>query len=294
MPFLTPGTAPTAKRCRRLNIPDSVEWLELVNGALVVMINEWNWEQIDGITPTEAAQAAQDMFLAYQTSDEDCSEFPVRIIGQIFPYASSTVPAGCLPCEGGTYNQVDYPDLYMSLDAAYILSMTQFQTPDMRGRATIGAGTGSGLTARAVGATGGAETHTLNVGQMPNHNHSLGAHTHTVTDPGHIHTLTDPGHTHALTDPGHTHTIPGRSSTADGTGVPRLANSAVSTTTNPTSAATTGISANSAATGASVDSHTTGISLANATPTIGGTGFDIAHNNMQPFIALKYAIVAEL
>jgi hypothetical protein len=55
-----------------LLIPNDIGWLEVVNGALVSLINERNWEQLDGITPAEAAEAALKMFLDYQASDCEC------------------------------------------------------------------------------------------------------------------------------------------------------------------------------------------------------------------------------
>ena len=42
----------------------------------------------------------------------------------------------------------------------------------MRGRISVAAGTGVGLTNRVLGVTGGAETHTLSIDEMPSHNHS--------------------------------------------------------------------------------------------------------------------------
>lgn len=58
------------------------------------------------------------------------------------------------------------------------------------GRALIGAGSGGGLTARAVGEFGGAETHPLTVAELAAHFHSAG-----ISDPSHNHTYLYPGNT---------------------------------------------------------------------------------------------------
>src|SRR5690606_23306223 len=49
--------------------------------------------------------------------------------------------------------------------------------PDSRGRSPIGAGQGASLTNRTTAATGGAETHTLNINQIPAHDHPMMLHT---------------------------------------------------------------------------------------------------------------------
>ena len=49
---------------------------------------------------------------------------------------------------------------------------TTFNVPDLRGRAPIGAGTGSGLTARVLGTQYGAETVTLDSTSLPTHSHA--------------------------------------------------------------------------------------------------------------------------
>lgn len=61
----------------------------------------------------------------------------------------------------------------------------------MLGRALGVAGSGSSLTARAIGEALGAETHALTTAQMPAHNHA-------VSDPGHAHSVYDPGHAHLI------------------------------------------------------------------------------------------------
>ncbi|MBS8225781.1 phage tail protein [Vannielia litorea] len=52
---------------------------------------------------------------------------------------------------------------------------TSFALPDLRGRFTMGQGSGAGLTPRTAGQKGGAETRTMTVAQMPAHSHSVNA-----------------------------------------------------------------------------------------------------------------------
>ncbi len=49
---------------------------------------------------------------------------------------------------------------------------TSFGLPDLRGRAPIGIGNGPGLASQNWGQRGGSESFTLNVTQMPSHNHA--------------------------------------------------------------------------------------------------------------------------
>jgi microcystin-dependent protein len=48
-----------------------------------------------------------------------------------------------------------------------------FGLPNLQGKAVMHAGSGPGLTQRSLGETGGTETVTLNVNQIPLHNHNL-------------------------------------------------------------------------------------------------------------------------
>jgi len=165
--WLTPqAAAPTTVRCRRLLLPLEVDWIAPINGALIELTREWNWEQSPGgITPKQAADEYALLFDQY--SKDNC------MIGVIFIHAASQAPSGSLPCDGATHNRSDYPDLFDHLDAAYHIGSTQFFTPDLRGRAVVGDGTGTGLTNRPFAVAFGAETHTLTQPQLANH-----AHTH--------------------------------------------------------------------------------------------------------------------
>lgn len=61
----------------------------------------------------------------------------------------------------------------------------KFKVPDLRGRAPIGVGTGSGLTARALAGSGGEETHKLTGAES-----GTSTHNHGITDPAHYHSIT--------------------------------------------------------------------------------------------------------
>jgi len=96
-------------------------------------------------------------------------------IGMIFPYAGTTVPDGYLNCDGAAVSRTTYAALYSAIGTTWGVGdgSTTFNLPDFRGRALLGAGTGSGLSARALGDSGGAETHQLTENEMPSHTHGL-------------------------------------------------------------------------------------------------------------------------
>jgi len=106
------------------------------------------------------------------------------LIGEVRFVALIATPAGWLPCDGAAVSRTTYAKLFTAIGAAYGAGdgTATFNVPDLRGRAPVGAGTGPGLTARAVGTKWGVEAVILTVPQMPSHNH-------TYSDPGHKHNI---------------------------------------------------------------------------------------------------------
>lgn len=180
--------------------------------ALFLLSQPYNWEQIGTATPQEAADCFSEAMATLRWGG--------LMIGAIIPYVSTNPPDLTIACDGGTYNRVDYPLLYAALDSAYIIDADTFTTPNLNGRAVIGAdGT------YTVNSTGGSATHTLDISEIPSHDHTY---------------------------------------------IPPTLNVDMETPGAP-------------------DLFAAGVGLPTVTGATGGGG---AHNNMQPYIALNWAIVA--
>lgn len=107
--------------------------------------------------------------------------------GSLTLFAGATAPLGYLVCDGSAVSRALYADLFTAIGTTWGAGdgSTTFNLPDLRGRAPIGAGAGAGLTPRALGASGGAETVTLTSAEMPSHTHTHNANggTGSLADP---------------------------------------------------------------------------------------------------------------
>ena len=108
--------------------------------------------------------------------------YPLIPVGGLMPYAGATSPEGWLLCDGSAINRTTYANLFALIGTTYGSGngTTTFNVPDMRSRMPIGAGAGTGLTSRALAATGGAESVVIASGNLPLHQHTT-AHTHGTT-----------------------------------------------------------------------------------------------------------------
>lgn len=181
------------------------------------------------------------LLVLWPHSSTNAQDETLSSIGWLTPYITASPPGGCLPANGSSYLREDYPDLYAALDSAFITDADNFTTPDLRGRAAIGAGEGDDLTERFVGEEGGEETHQLTTSELPSH-------------------------THGVIDPGHRHTLIG--------GILRSTGSFGNYTGGY------GFTANP-----ETENATTGISITSA-------GSNAAHNNMMPYVAINWCVVA--
>jgi microcystin-dependent protein len=105
-----------------------------------------------------------------------CTSVPLVPPGVVLPYAGSSSPIGYLLCDGSSYDNTEYANLFAIIGTTYGGSGSNFNVPDMRSRLPMGAGQGTGLSNYPLASTGGQEAIT-----------DVPSHTHNITDPGHTH-----------------------------------------------------------------------------------------------------------
>lgn len=123
-------------------------------------------------------------------------------VGSVIAWLStSSVPTGYLEANGQTVSRSTYSELFSVLGTTYGAGdgSTTFALPDLNTRHLKGT-----TTVGSVGSTTGADTFTLNTGQLPSHTHTMD-HTHTLA---HTHGI---GHNHGITlnnqSSSHNHTM---------------------------------------------------------------------------------------
>jgi microcystin-dependent protein len=101
-------------------------------------------------------------------------------LGSLLLVPYNFAPAGWALCQGQLLPIAQYTALFSLLGTTYGGDgVNTFALPDLRGRVPISSGQGVGLQNYNLGQTGGAESATLGVNQLPSHNHSV----NTVSSP---------------------------------------------------------------------------------------------------------------
>jgi len=140
--------------------------------ALLLSLNQYcdlhNWQGLALDRELTQSEIDEIEALSAKAYREIMADNPM--IGTVFFSASGQSACGLL-CDGGAYDRVDYPQLYAVLDTVFIVDANTFSVPDLIGRMARG-------TDDAPNVSGGTETHTLTIAEIPSHNHIDAGHTH--------------------------------------------------------------------------------------------------------------------
>lgn len=94
-------------------------------------------------------------------------------LGELMKVPYNFCPRGTLEANGQLISIAEETALYTLYGTTYGGDgVTTFAMPNMAGRYSMHAGTGQGLSSRVQGQTGGTETNTLTMNQMPRHEHT--------------------------------------------------------------------------------------------------------------------------
>ena len=196
--------------------------------------------------------------------------------GMIYMFAGNSAPSGYLMCDGSAVSREDYSLLFAVIGTAFGNGdgSTTFNLPDLSGRVAMGAS-----QSHAQGSTGGTETCTLTVDNLPSHLHEVPQHGH-----GSSILATTPSLSHSVTQPAFTYTPPNNPSsirnTSDG-------NSARSGTTSTNASLSTAFTVSDH----SSETCTMSGSISDCdTFDSGSAGSSAPHDNMQPYITMHYVI----
>jgi microcystin-dependent protein len=203
-------------------------------------------------------------------------------------WPGATVPPMYLTCDGRAISRTAYPALFAALGTTWGVGdgTSTFNLPDMRGRAPIGAGTGTGLTARALGAQTGAETVLLDTTTIPAHTHPNSTSDNESNNHYHGVSITSGAADRGL---GHSHSLPAVVTNNGGGGfVQNLASPGFNYNINYQT--TGGEGAPDHLHGVNGNTGTVSAFHTHVTHTPANTGGGAAHANVQPSIVVNYII----
>ncbi len=204
------------------------------------------------------------------------------MMASIMLFAGNFAPRNWAFCEGQLLSVSQFPALFSLLGTIYGGDgRTTFALPDLRGRVPLGPGRGPGLSFHPQGivGAGGAETHTLNIPEMPVHNHLASATIDSTTTP--INLGSKDGVIKAVSDSA-------EATDPAGAFLAKTGNIGA----NNLNIYGKGTAVDMAAGSVSVDlgSVNATLDLPDPTVTVGINGSSLAHNNMQPYLPINYII----
>lgn len=156
----------------------------LIGGTLEYLADMEKLEQTGTLTVEQAREALSEMLWKFYHEKADMTPIGVMLpYGGAYPLSSEMTDAGYLLCWGDLVLIADYPDLYAVIGASFNVGgepAGRFRLPNMKHRTPVGTGDFVvGGNFNQPGQSGGAETHTLALTEIPSHSHLINRSTAT-------------------------------------------------------------------------------------------------------------------
>lgn len=244
------------------------------NGQFKYQSSSQTWKKLQSQSFMDigdvTGSASNNNVVAY---NESTSKWEVKSVaiptGYIFEFAGSTIPSGYLECNGGSFSSSTYPELATVLGDVYgIHSGTTYYLPNISGRSPYPKDT------LALGSTGGEKNVVLIEANLPSHNHTQRPHNH-IQD---AHNHTQNAHSHGVSIPFYPS---GWEAGGYGTGY-------YGAFRDRTVVGYGGWGMGSDGRQPAISTNTA--TNQNTTATNQNTGGGQGHNNMMPYVVLKYII----
>lgn len=178
---LTGNTLSLSKDGGEVTLPDGISVSGAVEAGNLITFDGQNWIAQDIITGVTGGGQPFNNMQPYLTINYCIALqgiYPSRnfdpYVGQIATFAFNFAPTGWALCDGQLLSINQNMALFSLLGTSYGGNgQTTFALPDLRGRTPMHMGGGPGLSFRSIGESGGSETTSLLISNIPAHTHEI-------------------------------------------------------------------------------------------------------------------------
>lgn len=170
---------PTTDSNGKINgwVEEGAYTITVTGGKPFIAATTYNWDALSGRGIENGRVGPESIWKGDLRKDENHNdinsvlEFLVPT-GARLSFGGEVAPPGFLLEDGKKYSTTEYNRLFKVIGYKFGGAGTEFAVPDSRGRVTVGAGAGPGLTVRTVGDKSGEERVILTVGHLALHSHT--------------------------------------------------------------------------------------------------------------------------
>lgn len=173
------AVVPTTDSNGRINgwVEEGAYTITVTAGKPFIASTVYNWDALSGRGIENGRVGVESIWRSDLRKDANFNDTQSILealvpTGTMLDFAGEVAPTGYLLRDGKSYPTAEYNRLFKVIGYKYGGAGANFNVPDSRGRVIVGAGSGPGLTVRAIAAKEGVESIALTIGQLASHSHT--------------------------------------------------------------------------------------------------------------------------